>query len=107
MFTPVHCFKRSLWTFVLLFLTVVPATTQAQPSLQLRASAVKTHNEQTKQGCTNNGTYINKKGQVVPRPETCSSAPQGATAQCRDRTYSFSQHRSGTCSYHGGVAKWL
>jgi hypothetical protein len=33
--------------------------------------------------------------------------PPGATARCRDGTYSFSQHRSGTCSYHGGVAQWL
>jgi hypothetical protein len=36
-----------------------------------------------------------------------SSAPPGATAQCRDGTYSFSQHHSGTCSHHGGVAQWL
>jgi len=36
-----------------------------------------------------------------------SSAPPGATALCRDGTYSYSQHRSGTCSHHGGVAKWL
>jgi hypothetical protein len=35
------------------------------------------------------------------------SAPPGATALCRDGTYSYSQHRSGTCSHHGGVAKWL
>jgi len=33
--------------------------------------------------------------------------PPGATAQCRDGTYSFSRHHSGTCSYHGGVAVWL
>lgn len=33
--------------------------------------------------------------------------PPGATALCRDGTYSFSKHRSGTCSHHGGVAKWL
>jgi hypothetical protein len=33
--------------------------------------------------------------------------PPGATAQCRDGTYSYSQHRSGTCSHHGGVARWL
>lgn len=26
---------------------------------------------------------------------------------CRDGTYSFSQHRAGTCSHHGGVARWL
>src|SRR5437899_6854128 len=36
-----------------------------------------------------------------------SSPPPGATALCRDGTYSYSQHRSGTCSHHGGVAKWL
>ena len=35
------------------------------------------------------------------------SAAAGATARCRDGTYSFSKHRSGTCSHHGGVAAWL
>jgi hypothetical protein len=29
------------------------------------------------------------------------------TAQCRDGTYSNSAHRSGTCSGHGGVRKWI
>jgi hypothetical protein len=33
--------------------------------------------------------------------------PPGATALCRDGTYSFSQTHSGTCSHHGGVAQWL
>jgi hypothetical protein len=33
--------------------------------------------------------------------------PAGATARCRDGHYSFSQHHSGTCSDHGGVAVWL
>jgi hypothetical protein len=36
-----------------------------------------------------------------------NAPPPGATAICRDGTYSFSQHRSGTCSHHGGVARWL
>jgi Protein of unknown function (DUF3761) len=36
-----------------------------------------------------------------------SQAPSGATAQCRDGTYSYSAHRSGTCSHHGGVATWM
>ena len=31
----------------------------------------------------------------------------GASARCKDSTYSFSQHRSGTCSGHKGVAQWL
>ncbi|MHB1325165.1 MAG: Ig-like domain-containing protein [Thermoleophilia bacterium] len=31
----------------------------------------------------------------------------GPTALCNDGTYSYSQHRRGTCSYHGGVGQWL
>ena len=38
---------------------------------------------------------------------SAAAAPPGATALCRDGTYSYSQHHSGTCSHHGGVAKWL
>jgi hypothetical protein len=57
--------------------------------------------------CADNGTYVNSQGQTVKRPENCTTAPQGATAQCRDGTYSFSKSRRGTCSHHGGVAKWL
>src|SRR6266849_3835881 len=33
--------------------------------------------------------------------------PAGARARCRDGTYSFSKHHSGTCSHHGGVGAWL
>jgi hypothetical protein len=52
-------------------------------------------------------TYRNVDGQCVRRPTKAPTAPSGATAKCRDGTYSFSQHRQGTCSHHGGVAKWL
>jgi hypothetical protein len=44
---------------------------------------------------------------LVPVAASGGSAPPGATARCRDGTYSFSQHHSGTCSHHGGVAAWL
>ena len=57
-------------------------------------------------GCTN-GTYTNSDGNTVCSPEAVPTAPAGATAQCNDGTYSFSQHHSGTCSGHGGVAAWL
>ncbi|KAA2266180.1 DUF3761 domain-containing protein [Solihabitans fulvus] len=43
----------------------------------------------------------------MPRPVQAPGPPAGATARCRDGEYSFSQHRSGTCSGHGGVAQWL
>ena len=33
--------------------------------------------------------------------------PGGAMAICRDGTYSYSQHRQGTCSHHGDVRTWL
>jgi hypothetical protein len=83
---------------------------QSQPSSQPSTNAAATGNAKPKPGtvnCTNNGSYVNSEGQTVPRPENCSAPPQGATAQCRDGSYSFSQNRRGTCSHHGGVGKWL
>jgi len=43
----------------------------------------------------------------APPPKPTGTAPTGATARCRDGTYSYSQNRRGTCSQHGGVAEWL
>lgn len=43
----------------------------------------------------------------VPAAGTDATAPAGATAKCKDGTYSMSTHHSGTCSHHGGVANWL
>jgi hypothetical protein len=53
--------------------------------------------------------YQNVDGVCVPRPEPppTGGVPAGATARCRDGDYSFSRHRTGTCSGHGGVAEWL
>ena len=53
--------------------------------------------------------YINSRGEWVPSPTTTRDGrpPAGATAQCRDGTYSFSRSRRGTCSHHGGVSRWL
>ena len=50
--------------------------------------------------------YTNKYGNRVQSPTIYNSKPAGATALCRDGTYSFSQNRRGTCSHHGGVAIW-
>src|SRR5450432_2751553 len=33
--------------------------------------------------------------------------PEGATAKCKDGTFSTRKTRAGTCSQHGGVTKWL
>jgi len=51
--------------------------------------------------------YTNSKGTRVQSPTYYNSAPDGASAECYDGTYSFSQSRRGTCSHHGGVKKWL
>ncbi|WP_345778413.1 DUF3761 domain-containing protein [Dyella sp. 2HG41-7] len=78
--------------------------------------AQPTQPQQSTQSVTNSstrlierGSYVNKDGVVVHRPAHTESgaAPAGASAQCRDGSYSFSLHHRGTCSHHGGVAKWL
>lgn len=52
--------------------------------------------------------YTNVDGVRVKRPTFSDSGPpSGASARCRDGSYSFSLNRRGTCSHHGGVAKWL
>jgi hypothetical protein len=57
---------------------------------------------------SNDNYYTNSDGNRVNSPAySPGSVPAGATAVCRDGTYSFSQHRQGTCSHHGGVANWL
>ncbi|WP_280427010.1 DUF3761 domain-containing protein [Nocardia brasiliensis] len=53
------------------------------------------------------GQYENVDNRCVPRPQQAATPPDGATARCKDGTYSFSQHRSGTCSGHKGVDEWL
>jgi hypothetical protein len=40
---------------------------------------------------------------AAPTPTSPASEP---TAICNDGTPSYSQHRSGTCSHHGGVKQW-
>ncbi len=95
-------------TIVLLSQILVTQTHTASTSQNNSASSsASNHNKPPKPKCTDNGTYVNSQGQTVKRPENCSGPPAGATAQCRDGTYSFSRSRRGTCSHHGGVAKWL
>ena len=49
---------------------------------------------------------------VAPRQaplttRTTATGPNGATAACKDGTYSHSKVHRGACSRHGGVAKWF
>jgi hypothetical protein len=48
--------------------------------------------------------YVNTYGNYVPSPSYENYG--NPTARCADGTYSYSQSRRGTCSYHGGVSSW-
>jgi hypothetical protein len=51
--------------------------------------------------------YTNASGVRVHSPVRASRVPDGATAECNDGTFSFSQNHRGTCSHHGGVKRWF
>ncbi len=55
------------------------------------------------------GHYVNRQGHDVHSPAHSKDgqAPNGATAKCRDGSYSFSESHRGTCSRHDGVSDWL
>lgn len=74
----------------------VPASTLA-PTLALPPAPT----------CDETTHYVNSSGSCILRPVDAPSPPPGATAQCVDGSYSFSAHRQGTCSHHGGVGTWL
>src|SRR4051812_44399299 len=80
----------------------------AAGSIGLHAPALYAK-QATSATCVNAGSYTNVNGKAVLRPEQCKgpSVPAGASAQCRDGSFSFSQNHRGTCSGHGGVARWL
>ncbi|AWV19315.1 hypothetical protein A3862_07090 [Methylobacterium sp. XJLW] len=54
------------------------------------------------------GHYRSRDGSEVHQPAKSldGAKPAGATAKCRDGTWSFSHTHRGTCSRHGGVARW-
>lgn len=83
-----------------------PAIYQTQ-NQQYKNDGVPINNNSAPEESAPSGYYINTDGNKVPSPYAATTIPIGATARCRDGTYSFSQHRSGTCSHHGGVDEWL
>lgn len=52
--------------------------------------------------------YHNSSGHLIHSPAHSKngSKPIGASAKCRDGSYSFSEHHRGACSRHGGVSLW-
>lgn len=51
--------------------------------------------------------YRNVNGDCITLPGNFRYPPDGANALCRDDTYSFAEHRRGSCARHGGVYAWL
>lgn len=98
--------KQLLVVIALLFF--LPGYVHADSSTQLPGS-VQTLASPDESTLDSHKHYINSDGQSVhsPAKSITGVVPDGASAQCRDGTYSFSQHRRGTCSHHGGVASWL
>src|ERR1700730_5469742 len=102
---PSRSLRRSLCIILRFVLAAVPTSIVSLTLSSSRSgtSLATPSKPKLKPNCTNNGTYENLRHERVPRPQNCSTPPEGATAQCRDGTYSFQY----TCSHHGGVAKWL
>ncbi|MEK7515612.1 MAG: DUF3761 domain-containing protein [Patescibacteria group bacterium] len=84
-------------------------STYQTPTYQVQPTKAPVYQAQPVQSTqlSNDNYYTNVDGNQVHSPAYSNTAPAGASAQCRDGTYSFSQHRSGTCSHHGGVSSWL
>ena len=82
---------RSAVIIAAIFLAAVPSIAQARSACH-----------------SANGTYTNVDGNQIPDPACIPKGKHvsGETAICRDGSHSFSQHRTGTCSRHGGVAQW-
>ncbi len=75
--------------------TTAPPTTQATTTTATSTTGATTSSSTTTAATT------------PTAPSRPLKPPKGATARCRDGIFSFSKHRRGTCSHHGGVAVWL
>lgn len=94
--------------FKSLVVSALLAVSVLSPSLALGATTTTTVTSAKQVASSASLYYVNSSGVKVKRPVAVKEViPVGATAQCRDNTYSFSQHRRGTCSHHGGVKRWL
>jgi hypothetical protein len=102
---------RTLLTTLLLAASLVaPAFAQlAPPASAPTVPAAPKKAEPNEADLQTHNHYVNKAGQDVhsPAKSVDGKVPAGASAKCRDGSYSFSKSRRGTCSRHGGVASWL
>lgn len=102
---------KLLHPFLIALAIGMPAHAQLAPPQREDIPAVQRQKitEPDERELQTHGHYRNRRGEEVhaPAKSTSDKAPDGASAHCRDGTYSFSRSRRGTCSHHGGVAAWL
>ncbi|MCX6213948.1 DUF3761 domain-containing protein [Spirosoma sp.] len=94
---------------VIFLLNAVSWITEAQTPAYRSRPPVRHHrtHRPTRPAAASVDYYTNSAGNRVQSPTFYTAPPSGATAECRDGTYSFSQSRRGTCSRHGGVKRWI
>jgi len=98
---------RSIALAIALFFAHAAGLASAKPAAPM-ASASAARTVRAESGLVEHACYGNSAGQFAHAlTHTISGgSPAGASARCRDRSYSFGQHRRGTRSHHGGVAAW-
>ena len=62
--------------------------------------------DQGSSGANDRGSTSGRR-QHKPLAEPKGNVPAGATARCKDDTYSTDKNRNKACAGHGGVAQWL
>jgi len=84
------------------------STTAAQRPRTVSPQTSRTNSTPTSDSAPRNSgrSYVNVDGIRVQSPTFSDTKPAGASARCRDGSYSFSLNRRGTCSHHRGVAEW-
>lgn len=88
--------------------SIVPASGLVGSLTRTKINSTLIGNANTVTNLSNSNFYTNVDGNKVHSPAYSSNGiPAGATARCRDGTYSFSLNNRGTCSRHGGVSSWL
>jgi Protein of unknown function (DUF3761) len=79
----------------------------ASQGIETRAAGIKAATLEKPPACHDvPGYYLNSDEKWVRRPECIPDHQPGETAICRDGSHSFALHHNGTCSHHGGVARW-
>ena len=87
---------------------IAPAVGFFGPLTRAKAKAILAAHPEWTTNLSKDTYYKNVDGNQVHSPAYSSDGvPAGASARCRDGTYSFSLNRRGTCSHHGGVGAWL